>query len=752
MPQEPRTENEHVPGRDAGAFGTGTGFPLAAGNGASDEISSFYSQQDPPTEAKKLTFAAIFRFKWTFFTVFMLIAVPGTIAAWILNEPEYLATAAVQVSARGPILYKTYSPPRGYFQQHLTSQVEVLRSGIILTRVLAHQDVRSTRWFKEPGRVLFGNPPTDLERLSEAVDVSIRSNSFLIDITVAAGDPKDAATLANVIHDEYLTYVSQESSEDSQFIFETLTPEERRLRDNIVDLTRRSAEKLLEVRVISPEHLVTSRGARLEEMQTDLTDLEREIAVLERQRKQIGQAGDSPDTGEAEPSDTVRYASDVEWRHRKDNVEAAKARLEDAKRRFGPEHPEMETVGSQVGHSERRLREWESYLQERRTLRALQLEPIGTANEDAALDADTLSRTIAQKKYSAQLLRKDIEDADDRFKRDFENALQLTRESDALRYDKEKHALIRRRLDEMRIEGAVASIRSAGKAVPPSRSSHWKRPFLYTGMAFFAGLFAGFVIVNWRGVKTPAARDFSRLSGTPLLGLLPHIRPGRHSTQHDRSIQTESIRVVRTAVLHRLQAERGGAILITSAGPGAGKTTMAIMFAKSLADVGKKVLLVDADLRHPNVAKSLGIDAETGLSQLLTAQTTDAEAIVEDDTLGLSVLPSALGANGRDVELLANGVFTTCLDRWRKRYDFIVLDCCPVIPVADAPILFPHVDGIILVAREGRCRQADLVEALTSVHSAGGRLLGTVFVASPGGRSYGYRNSGYSDMMEEGLE
>jgi len=203
--------------------------------------------------------------------------------------------------------------------------------------------------------------------------------------------------------------------------------------------------------------------------------------------------------------------------------------------------------------------------------------------------------------------------------------------------------------------------------------------------------------------------------------------------------------MVRTCLLQRINGRHGRAIVITSATEKAGKTTVATMLAKSIAECGKKVLLVDGDLRNPAASRLFGLEQCMGLLELLSARAADIEVIVANDTPGLSILPAGRSGENTYPELLANGAFAECLSRWQDRYDLIILDSSPVLPVADARIISRYADGVVMVVREGRCQRSNIVEALASLGAVGGKLLGIVYVGSSRHKSYRYHYYNYQN-------
>jgi len=166
-----------------------------------------------------------------------------------------------------------------------------------------------------------------------------------------------------------------------------------------------------------------------------------------------------------------------------------------------------------------------------------------------------------------------------------------------------------------------------------------------------------------------------------------------------------------------------------------------------LAQCGKRVLLVDVDLHRPTVAKFFTIDSAPGLLNLLARNSAPTAAVRSTVYPGLSVVPAGATNNAADLELLANGAFTSLLTQWRQQYDLVVLDSPPLLVTADAAILSHHADGTVMVVRERHCHRGRLVEALAALSAAGGKLLGTVFVGTGPSASGGY---GYGDGYGNG--
>ena len=201
----------------------------------------------------------------------------------------------------------------------------------------------------------------------------------------------------------------------------------------------------------------------------------------------------------------------------------------------------------------------------------------------------------------------------------------------------------------------------------------------------------------------------------------------------------ESVRVVRTILLSRLNGHNSTTVLVTSATAGTGKSSFTMMLGKSLAQVGKKVLVIDADFHKMSLTKQFGLSDKSGFMESLCNSSGCKRHIFPTETSGLSIMPvGKLSGNGQIFEETANGAFKSCIGQFRKQYNIILLDSPPILPVADAAILSNQVDGTIMVERELISRRSNMVNAIARLDSAGGRLLGTVFIGSSGHGKYGY--------------
>jgi polysaccharide biosynthesis transport protein len=205
-------------------------------------------------------------------------------------------------------------------------------------------------------------------------------------------------------------------------------------------------------------------------------------------------------------------------------------------------------------------------------------------------------------------------------------------------------------------------------------------------------------------------------------------------------MEAEAYRGVRTALY--FSAREGHRIVqITSPNPGDGKTTVASNLAVSIAQSGRRTLLIDADLRRPTVHKVMNLPNEVGLASVIAGMVDPQEAVRETGVPNLSVLTTG-PIPPNPAELLTSSHFKELLDFFRDRYDFVIVDTPPVLAVTDPCVVAPRVDGVVLVIRlvkNGRPMAERAKELLAGLGvSVFGVIVNAVEDGAIGGYGYGY--------------
>lgn len=206
----------------------------------------------------------------------------------------------------------------------------------------------------------------------------------------------------------------------------------------------------------------------------------------------------------------------------------------------------------------------------------------------------------------------------------------------------------------------------------------------------------------------------------------------------------EAYKALRTNVLFSLPEQKCKKIIITSSYAGEGKSVNCLNLAISFGENGAKVLLIDCDLRRPNIARLLGKRPNTGLSNVLIGLNTDEEAITHSEYTNLDVIFSG-DIPPNPSELLGSDKFTDLIEKLEKEYDYIFLDSPPVTVVSDAVVLSRCTTGVILIVRSRRTDKDAVSNTISQLEFAGAKIIGTVLNdTTPQGMSYKYNKSRYS--------
>jgi len=209
----------------------------------------------------------------------------------------------------------------------------------------------------------------------------------------------------------------------------------------------------------------------------------------------------------------------------------------------------------------------------------------------------------------------------------------------------------------------------------------------------------------------------------------------------------ECYRSLRTAVLLSMAPRPPQVVLVTSPQPSEGKTCTALNLTFALAQRGARVLLVDADLRKPGIARPLGLTTDKGLSSVLTGAKSLEDSLCQIDALpNLFVLPAG-PRPPNPAELLSAPFMEELLQRLRREFDHVIVDSPPSLLVTDATILSTLVDGTILVVQPGITTRAALARAHKTLESSGAKIMGVVLNRANSRNTdsyyYGYYNSAY---------
>jgi len=689
------------------------------------------------------------RYKRTILIVFVLVAAPAIAAIWTQVVPKYRAQAQVRVRPIIPYLvFKTEdSGSIPLYDSYVNTQVSIMSGVAVLQRVLDQQEVQQTQWYTNPPKSfvqrLRGNPPAARDRLRDSLSAKPRKATEIIDVTFTDSRATDAQIIVNTLLDQYVKYVAEMSDATQDQLYSQLVEQYRTLENEILGREKLTAELRQRLGTATPEELVSGQRVRLDGAQARLADVKQNIALLNWEIARAT-AVDANDTSAAEVTEEqLRYYRDDEWRRLDSSVRGLKHAIETTI--LAEKHPDAIRAQKDLAFAEESLRLREAQLDEqwREGLKTGTALAAGYGGSNYQDDLLSLKHQLERSQYEEQLLDAEYKAQQKAFDDLFGNAQLLEKENSALSHKRTLFDAVRQRLDQKNMERNVpGSIEVLARAQAPSQPYNDRRVVLTFMMCVLAlGLGGGVAFIrDSRNKAIHAPKDLPYPMQVQFLGVIPDTVAAKSSNGQIGQTLIEPTRVIRTALLSRLNGQGCATVLVTSAGAGTGKSSFTLMLGKSLAQTGKKVLMIDADFKKMTLTNQFGnLSDQSGFIQSLSCGSVYKRHIFETQTPGLNIVPAGKRGDGEvALEGIANGAFSACIDKLRRQYDVILLDSPPILPLADATILSSQVDGTIMVERELISRRSDVISALSRLASADARLLGTVFVGSGSHEKYGY--------------
>ncbi|MCV3273953.1 polysaccharide biosynthesis tyrosine autokinase [Roseobacter sinensis] len=531
--------------------------------------------------------------------------------------------------------------------------------------------------------------------LLDHVTVQNVSDSLVFQLTVASTSPDKAARIANAFAEAY--------------VLDQLQVKYDATRQATVWLTERVSELKLELERSEAE-------VKSFQSSTDLIDAET-LALLDRQMKEIR---DRLETARTDLAAARAFEAELAAL---DGPRAILALTGDALLRRLLPGEDAPLTESQRSAAEARI----AQMQDRASLEAER-----AANRVIALDAsvqDLESRISAQS-------------------RDLIALEQLSREAEASRL---LYEYFLNRLKETSAQQGIqqADSRILSPAVAPIEAALPRVPLILAAAAL-AGALIGIGLelrrVAATGFGFRTAQDLEKTTGKPVFGEIPIIRVRdrkayfNYVSNKPVSALAEALRNLRTSVVMSSPDRPPRVIMVASALGGEGKTAVSLSLAKQLADLGKKVLLIEADSRQGSLMEYLNIRHKgPTLSDALQADAEWQSITLHDIAPGLDVIPG--GRHKKNAaDLFADTALSELIEAAKRDYDMIVIDTAPVLLVSDARIIARLADSILFAVRWDATSREQVLDGINKFESLGHRVSGLVLsqVDPKGMRRYGY--------------
>lgn len=275
------------------------------------------------------------------------------------------------------------------------------------------------------------------------------------------------------------------------------------------------------------------------------------------------------------------------------------------------------------------------------------------------------------------------------------------------------------------------------------------------GLLGLAGVFALSYFREWGDTSLRSVDEVRDVARTAVMATVPHfqnegpspamahtgISPRVLYLHRPGSREAEAYRSLRTTLFFSTKESKEKVIQVSSSEPGDGKSTTTANLAVAIAQSGKRVLLIDADMRRPTVHELFGLAQQDGLSDLLVGTQPLVAVLKETPVANLSIVTSGV-APENPAELLSSGRLEDILQAAREQFDWVLVDCPPVLAVSDPCVVAPHADGLLLVVRLRKNKRATLQRTREVLDAHGIRTLGVIGndISSTGGDDDAYNH------------
>jgi capsular exopolysaccharide synthesis family protein len=652
----------------------------------------------------------------------------AVLAYTLAQTPRYTATATLVIAPHpaeiGSDRTTALSDPAA--DSSVDTQVELLKSRTLatlvvdrlgLTRTARFQDLTHTPSWRD--RVPFlavrdkpiampGRRDAAVERLLQGLDVHRTAQTFALSLSFVHHDRRLAAAVVNSFAREFVrqsTSVKREGSDAADAL----------LRGRL-DGARREVEAADGAlgRYKVAHSLMSVQGGTIAEQQ--LSSLDGQVALakageaeasarLQTARQQLSRGSAGDDLGEALGSPVIQ-----QLRSQRAVVSAQVANLAG---QYGPKYPPLAAAQRQVADIDAQIQG-----EITRTVSNLEAQ-----REVASRRTGSLSGSAGAAR--AQVVNNNVASI-------ALGGLQLRADTAHVNY-----AQLLNRLNEIGSQAATtqSDARVASFASIPIRPTSPNLPInLLVGALLATAVGLGVVFLRQgtdHGISTledvEGRLQLPYLAGLPTLGsAVRHLGgsdPISALVNHSGSAYAEGFRNLAASLLQAAGEGKVRTIALTSALPNEGKTTAAIGLARVIAMGGAKVVLVDADMRRPSIANALGLRPLVGLQQVLDGEAKLDEALVRDADSPLAILPM-LRSGPTGAAALSDGSFDGLIEELKKRFDIVIFDASPVLPVVDGRLIAKKADATVLLVRWRKTPDAAVEMAIHLLQSLGVKMSG----------------------------
>jgi succinoglycan biosynthesis transport protein ExoP len=659
-------------------------------------------EKEPEHEKGLLEYVRIIHKRvWLLLLIFVVTMTVVAIASYNAT-PIYRATALVRIEKKTPSIvsieevYQADAARDEYYE----TQYKLIRSRRVCSEVFDRLELGKLERY-EDSRDKVG-------AFSEDVTIEPVPDTYLVNVSYESPNGELAAKVANAVADEYVSYVKREKKDISQ-------EAEGKITERIPELRRSLRESEDALRLFEEENSALSFQKRREIIYDSLSSLNKRITEVSQELAKAEAKYDSVSAAKSAEEilslpDIVKSPAIQSHGRERLALEAQKAELVQT---YRLDSNPVSTIESKIAVVAKKIMDEAS-----RIVQSLRAEMEEKRSEEKKLQELLEEHRKLAKSFDANVSRYDA------LKADVEQNRSLYQEFMQRRKELESSS-------QMDI-GTVQIVDRAEIPTVPVRPRKMLNLLLAAALSLLCSIGLAFFL-EYMDDSIRSHEDIERYVKLPLLGVIPAMKADgttleekdRLSHLKPRSAISEAFRDVRTSLVYSAPNQESRAYVVTSAGPQEGKTTASTNLAIALANSGKKVLLVDSDLRKPRIHKTFGVDGGRGLTNCLVGQNSLQECVVQTEIENLSIMPSG-PIPPNPAELLGSRKMKELISELKKAYDTVIFDSPPVVVVTDAAVLAAECDGAIQVIWAGHTSRKLVELGKEKVEAIGARITGVI--------------------------
>lgn len=653
----------------------------------------------------------LWRRKWVLLSVTL---VPLIIGVLLISgmPPKYIAQADVLIEKQELKLANFEDALAGakLTEETVQTEIGVIKSQTLALKTIKDADLTSHPEFQLDNENTASTPNADpearkqkyLDKFLDNLVVTSQGTSHVVNIAYRSKDPELAAKVANIHTQNYLKYNKQAMASRAQALYKWLARQ-------VALLKQETREKAQQVQQYRAKHgLVMGAGSeeliyqQISNTSAQLTPLESRRIELEARQNTIERAKSSGKRGTLSQVISSPLIQDL-----KAQQALAEQNLQRLRADFGPRHPRMQAAQNEVAQIRNKI------------------------NTEIAMIADSTASELETVHRQESLLNSRLSQLEQRADSNRSDLVVLTTLENELNASRNalNNAMVR--LEDMRAQSTLSRSNAdvIAWATTPAEPAEPNKPLLAIALAVVTlglGLLAVFLVEVFQSGFS-SLQEVKSVTGRTPLAIIPFARNLKpYDMVSGYSIFSDAIKkVYMYGLMRKLKSTAGKTVLIASAEPNEGKSTVAMALAYYMANIGKKVLVVDTDVNRPSIHLMAKTQLRRGYSDLVVGNASLPEVIRRDSTGKIDII-TAGSTRLLSPELWQSERNQELIQSMRKYYDFVLFDSPPLLALSDAAALSSMMDETIVVAHWAKTSKKKVAHVIEQIEALSKPILGVV--------------------------